>query len=70
VPWAEHKLFLKEEESERRLENHNLRLGYKEHSPMAHAMYEIYESIGDEVSFYKGALRCSPEALERFEGPG
>ena len=67
VPWKERKLFLKEEESEQRLENHNLQLGYKEQSPMAHAMYEIYESVGDEVSFYKGALRCSPEALERLK---
>jgi len=67
VPWKEHELFLKEEESEQRLENHNLQLGYKEHSPMARAMYEIYESVGDEVSFYKGTLRCSPEALERLK---
>jgi len=67
VPWKDRKLFLREEESEQRLENHNLRLGYKEQSPMAHAMYEIYESVGDEVSFYKGALRCSPEALERLK---
>src|SRR5215467_7788708 len=67
VPWKEHELFLKEEESEQRLENHNLQLGYKEHSPMARAMYEIYESVGDEVSFYKGTLTCSPQALERLK---
>ncbi|HTY23277.1 MAG TPA: hypothetical protein VMC85_09115, partial [Desulfomonilaceae bacterium] len=67
VSWKERKAFLKEEESEQRLQNHNLHLGYKEQSPIAHAMYEIYESVGDEVSFYRGTLRCSPEALDRLK---
>jgi hypothetical protein len=65
VPWKERKAFLKEEESEQWLQNHNLRLGYKE--PIAHAMYENYESVGDEVSFYSRTLSCSPEALDRLK---
>jgi hypothetical protein len=31
-----------------------------------HALYQVFESVGEsEVSFYKGVLRCSPEAIER-----
>ena len=67
VAWKERKAFLKEEESEERLQKHNDHLGYKEQSPIAHAMYEIYESVGDEVSFYRGTLRASAEALERLK---
>jgi hypothetical protein len=67
VPWKERKAFLKEEEGAEQLQNHNDRLGYNEQSPVAHAMYEIYESVGDEVSFYRGTLRCSPEGLERLK---
>jgi hypothetical protein len=67
VPWKERRAFLKEEESAERLHNHNSRLGYKEQSPVANAMYEIYESVGDEVSFYRGTLTCSPEALNRLK---
>lgn len=67
VPWKERKAFLKEEECAERLRNHNERLGYKEESPIAHALYEIFESVGDDISFYKGVLRSSAEALERFK---
>lgn len=67
VPWKDRKAFLNEEESAERIQNHNDRLGYKEQSPIAHALYEIYESVGDEVSFYRGTLRGSAEALERLK---
>jgi hypothetical protein len=67
VPWKGRKAFLKEEESSERLENHNNRLGYKEESPVAKAVYSIFESVGDEVSFYRGSLRSSPEALVRVK---
>ena len=45
VPWKDRKAFLKEEESAERIQNHNDRLGYKEQSPIAHALYEIYGLI-------------------------
>jgi hypothetical protein len=67
VAWKERRAFLKEEESEERLQNQNRIHGYDERSPIAKALYEVFESVGDDVSFYKGVLRCSPEALERFK---
>lgn len=67
VRWKEQKAFLKEEEGSERLQNHNHRLGYKEQSPVADAMYQIYESVGDEVSFYRGTLSGTAEALDRLK---
>jgi hypothetical protein len=65
-PWKECKAFLKEEESRERLVKHNDEQGYSENSPIAHALYQVFESVGEsEVSFYKGILRASPEALDR-----
>lgn len=65
VLWKERRAFLKDEENEERLRNRNKQLGYEEESPLAKATYEIFESVGDDVSFYKGRLSGSPEALER-----
>lgn len=54
-PWKERKAFLKEEESRERLAKHNGDLGYSENSPIAHALYQVFESLGEsELSFYKG----------------
>ena len=64
--WKEHKAFLKEEESRERLLKRNEELGYSENSAIADALYSIFESVGEpEVSFYKGVLCCSPEAVGR-----
>lgn len=64
--WREHKSFLKEEEQRERILKRNDELGYSENSPVAHALYHVFESTGEsEASFYKGVLRCSPEAIER-----
>lgn len=64
--WKERKAFLKEEESRERLVKHNDEQGYSENSPIAHALYQVFESVGEsELSFYKGVLRASPEALDR-----
>jgi hypothetical protein len=67
VLWKERKAFLKEEESAERLRNHNRAIGYAEQSPAANALYEIFENVGDEVSFYRGVLRGSREALARVK---
>jgi len=65
-PWKERKAFLKEEENRGRLLKHNDELGYSENSPIAHALYQVFESVGEsDLSFYKGVLRASPEALDR-----
>ena len=65
-PWKERRAFLKEEEDCERLLKHNDELGYAENSPIAHALYEVFESLGEpEVDFYKGVVRCSAEAIDR-----
>jgi len=67
VPWKERKAFLREEESVERLRNHNRALGYEDDSPLAKALYEIFENVGDDISFYRGVLRGSQEALARVK---
>jgi hypothetical protein len=67
VPWKEHKAFLKEEAASEALRQHNEQLGYAENSPVANALYEIFENVGDEVSFYRGVLSGSPEAIDRVK---
>jgi hypothetical protein len=67
VPWKEHKAFLKEEASAEALREHNERLGYEENSPIANALYSVFESVGDDVSFYRGILSGSPEAVDRVK---
>ncbi len=65
--WKDHKTFLKEEAEAQRLRKHNEDIGYGERSPMANALYHVFDHIGDELSFYKGVLSGSPEALERVK---
>ena len=67
VPWKERRAFLKEEENKRYLREYNDRHGYDhEESPIVNALYSVFESIGDKLSFYKGVLTSPLEALERF----
>lgn len=64
--WKARKAFLQEEENRERILKRNEDLGYAENSPIADALYEVFESVGERrVSFYKGVLRCSPEAIDR-----
>jgi hypothetical protein len=67
VPWKEHKAFLKQEASAESLRQHNHRVGYDENSPIARALYQVFESVGDGVSFYRGVLSGSPEAVDRVK---
>ena len=64
VPWKEHKAFLKEEASVESLRQHNQRLGYDENSPISRALYQGFESVGDEASFYRGILTGPPVAVD------
>ena len=67
APWKERKTFLQEEENEQRLRDHNGQHGYvSDDDPVVMALYEVYESAGDELSFYKGCLTAKPEVLARF----
>jgi hypothetical protein len=65
TPWKECRLYLKEEEARERLRNYNRRLGYDDSSPIGKALYNVFESIGDELSFYRGVLSGSEQAFER-----
>jgi hypothetical protein len=67
VPWKEHKAFLKEEASAEALRGHNQTIGYDENDPIARALYQVFESVGDDVSFYHGILICAPEAINRVK---
>lgn len=68
VRWKDRKAFLQDEERERRLRDHNERQGYREESPQANALYEVFESAGEEgLTFYRGVLTGPPEALDRLK---
>src|ERR1700731_3279705 len=67
VPWREHKAFLKKEANQESLTRHNDNLRYDENSPIAKALYEVFQSVGDQVSFYRGVLRGSPDAIDRVK---
>ncbi len=66
APWKEHKAFLKEEEYGRRIEEHNDRNGYRNDSAVDRALYVVFESAGDDVSYYRGLLSGPPTAFERL----
>jgi hypothetical protein len=65
VAWKEHKAFLKEESDAERLREHNVRTGYQCDSAIDNALSEVFESVGDGISFYRGTLRGTPEAFGR-----
>jgi hypothetical protein len=63
--WKERRAFLKEDDNERRLKEESHRGGYRKESPVDHALYVVYESVGDAVSYYNGVLSCEPESIAR-----
>ena len=67
APWKEHKTFLKEEAAAERVFEHNEECGYRKDSPVDRALYEVFENMGDEVSYYKGSVTGRPEAIERVK---
>lgn len=67
VPWSQRRAFLKEEGDEERLRDHNERCGYTERSPIVNALHEVFESVGDKVSFDRGVLSGSAEAIDRVK---
>jgi hypothetical protein len=64
--WADQKAFLREEANAERLREHNVSQGHKESSPVALALGHIYESVKDDLTFYRGSLNGSPEAVGRM----
>ncbi|MGD1092913.1 MAG: hypothetical protein ABSB35_13105 [Bryobacteraceae bacterium] len=66
VPWKEHKALLKEEANAERLRAHNEQHGYdRDDSPIAEALQQIFESVGDRIDFDKGSVVGMPEAIAR-----
>jgi hypothetical protein len=66
VRWKGRQAFLRDEDQARRLQEDNKRQGYKEDSPLANVLYEVFEATGEKgLTFYKGVLSGPPDALER-----
>ena len=66
VRWKERKAFIRDEEAERLLDEDNERHGYREDSPVANALSEVFGSTGEKgVQFYSGELTGPPDALDR-----
>ncbi len=58
---------LKEEENEGRLQEHNERHGYAgEEDPVVTALYQVFDNVGEAVSFYRGTLSGPPEVIARL----
>ena len=66
VPWKEQRAFLRDEEREARLREHNVRQGFKRESTMARALEEVFESSGESFQFLHGTLSCEPEVIRRI----
>lgn len=65
VRWAESEAFLADEQSDRRLREDNEAQRYDDDSPLAGALYTVFDAAGDQVRFYRGDLSGPAEALER-----
>jgi hypothetical protein len=67
VSWKEHKAFLKEEENAEHQRQHNERHGYeRDDSPITEAVQQVFESVGDDIDFFKGSVVGSLEAIARL----
>jgi hypothetical protein len=67
VPWKDHRAFLKEEAAETNIREHNERRGYVKDSPPDDALSEIFEAMGERITYYRGQLTGAPEAIDRIK---
>ncbi|HEY6253983.1 MAG TPA: hypothetical protein VI685_28850 [Candidatus Angelobacter sp.] len=58
--WNDRKAFLKEEADAERLREHNERNGYEGDAPIDLALTEVFENVGEQVSFYRGQCTDVP----------
>ena len=65
APWKEHKRFLREESDIAALNEYNKAHGYDRDSPLASAIEQVFDSVGDGVYFRRGILYGEPERLNR-----
>jgi hypothetical protein len=66
-PWKQLKAFLREESDAERLRQHNVECGWVKDSPVDQALYQVFENVGDDVSYYRGVLTSKPEPLARVK---
>jgi len=67
VAWKDRKSFLKDEEAEQRLRDHAGQNSAYEDSPVANALSEVFDSMGEGLSFWHGSLDGDPEAISRVK---
>jgi hypothetical protein len=65
VRWSESAAFVRDETAKRAIRADNARNGYDEDTPVTTALHCVFDNIGDKVSFYRGVLSGSADALER-----
>ncbi len=63
--WEDHEGFLLDEDAWAHLMEYNRSLGYTSESPLYLAIEEIFDSTGEHITFHKGILSSSLEAMTR-----
>jgi hypothetical protein len=66
VPWKERKAWLADEEAQLRLRARSDQAGYQRDSPVDTAVGQVYEAVADDVSYWRGILSGTPEAVRRI----
>ncbi|MGA2585658.1 MAG: hypothetical protein ABSF88_01320 [Candidatus Aminicenantales bacterium] len=68
VSWKERKAYFRDEEKMKQLQADNEKHDYKEVSPIANVLSQVFESLGEkDLYFYRGTLSGNPEALDRVK---
>jgi hypothetical protein len=68
VRWKDRKAFLRDEEKSRQLRKNNEEAGYREDSPIANVLSQVFESLGEnDFHFYRGVLSGCSEVLDRIK---
>ncbi len=65
VPWRERRAYLEEQAAKLRLEEQSERDGFQRDSPVVRAIEQVFDSVGEDIWFWKGTLRTTPDVLER-----
>lgn len=64
--WKDHRVFLRDEESQNRLLEDNKRHNFERDSPLDDAVVNVFESVGEhDLHYWNGILSGKKEALER-----
>jgi hypothetical protein len=67
APWRELRGFLKKDAAAQRLPEHNEQQGCTQDSVIDSARHEVFENVGDHVSYYRGILSGPPDAIARVK---